>query len=119
MKSFLFAIAAAIIFAGCCNVEICREGGHDMCYISTSEWVVIDCIPLFAGNPNGRFFLIFQDTANIETNTKLLDKAVNQGNYIEVLNPVNYTTEESMIPFIFKRKLFHTSAELVMKKAED
>jgi hypothetical protein len=24
-----------------------------------------------------------------------------------------------MIPFIFKRKLFHTSAELVMKKAED
>lgn len=114
MKAYAYAIAAAVLFAGCSTVEICREGGHDMCYVCTSEWVLISCIPVFSGNPNGHGCLLFHDTAKMESNISLLEKAMDEGHYVDIINPVSFSTEESMIPFIFSRRLFHTSAELVM-----
>lgn len=114
MKAYAYAIAAAVLFAGCSTVEICREGGHDMCYICTSEWVLVDCIPVFSGDPDGNGPVLFHDTAKMETNITLLERAMNRGHYVDILNPVSFCTEEAMIPLVFKRKLFHTSAELVM-----
>lgn len=114
MRISLLTAAAALLLSGCSTVEICREGGHDMCYICTSEWVLVDCIPVVSGDPDGDGFLLFRDTANMGTNISLLEKAMNEGHYVKVLNPVSFTTEESMIPFLFSRRLFHTSAELVM-----
>jgi hypothetical protein len=85
-----------------------------MCYITTSEWVLINSIPIFSGDPDGGPSLLFADTANIDTNVTLLEKAMSKGNYVRVKNLVSYTTEESMIPLLISRKIFHTSAELVM-----
>ena len=115
MKKAFYALAASLFLAcGCCSVEICRSGGHDMCYICTSEWTLVDTVPLFSGDPDGGPFLLFADTANIKTNINLLEKAMSEGNYVRVKNLVSFTTEEAMIPILLSRKLFHTSAELVM-----
>lgn len=115
MKNLFYILIASLLLAcGCCSVEICRTGGHDMCYITTFEWVLINSIPIFSGDPDGGPSLLFADTANIDTNVTLLEKAMSKGNYVRVKNLVSYTTEESMIPLLISRKIFHTSAELVM-----
>ena len=78
MKRLAF-ILAAVALAGCSSVQICREGGHDMCCVRTSGWKLFNCIPFVSGNPEGWCCRFFSDTVKVETNIALLDKTIRDG----------------------------------------
>ncbi|MBR2355139.1 MAG: hypothetical protein IKA69_02020 [Kiritimatiellae bacterium] len=118
MKRLAF-ILAAVALAGCSSVQICREGGHDMCCVRTSGWKLFNCIPFVSGNPEGWCCRFFSDTVKVETNIALLDKTIRDGDYGSVSNLTSHVTEEPMLPLLLKRVVCHTSAELIPREASE
>ena len=110
MKRLAF-ILAAVALAGCSSVQICREGGHDMCCVRTSGWKLFNCIPFVSGNPEGWCCRFFSDTVKVETNIALLDKTIRDGDYGSVREP--------MLPLLLKRVVCHTSAELIPREPSE
>ena len=113
----LAAIFVAAALAGCSTVQICREGGHDMCWVHTSAWMLFDLVPIVSGNPEGSYCSFFRDTANVRTNIAILDRTIRDGGYDSVSNLTSHVTEEPMFPLLFYRVVCHTSAELIPKEA--
>lgn len=111
---FLLVLAAA---CGCSSVRICDAGGRTMVSIVNTGWYFLNLIPLASGspdNPNGHTCALFRQTTTIENNMKLLDYAMRQnGGYASYRNLVSYTTDESVLFFLFKRRACNSSAELL------
>ena len=128
MKRLLLLSLLGALLTGCSSVEICREGDHTLVDIENTGWYLFNVIPLAAGNPtrpNAASCRLFTATCTLENNLKMLDFAMRDyisdpaelvsARYGEV---VSYTSDESVLFFLFKRHRCHTSAELILKSEQ-
>ncbi len=112
----LAAIAAAMALAGCASVRISHEGDRSVVDIVNTGWYLFNVIPLASGNPhdpNGCSCKLFRRTVTLENNMKLLDYAMRKEGADSFGDLVSYTTDESVLFFLFKRHACHSSAELI------
>ena len=112
-RLFLLALAAAL--TGCCTVKITKDGGHDVVEVKNCGWRLFGFLTLASGNPeepNNECCLLFTDSLSLDVNMMLLDDAMRKHGYRAAKNIFSYTTNENAL-FIFCRKTYHTSAELV------
>ena len=112
-KSILCALLAAL--CGCCSVKICKEGGKDMVKVENESFRFLGCLAIWSGDPeypNQQVTLWFCDSLLLDVNMMLLDDAMRKHGYSSFRNISTYQTNEGML-FLFSRKTFHTSAELV------
>lgn len=117
MKRLLPLLAALALASGCASVRVSSEGGHTMVDITNTGWYFLNVIPIASGdpnNPNGHSCQFFQPTVTIENNMKLLDYAMRKHDARDFSELVSYTTDESVLFFLFKRHACHTSAELIL-----
>ena len=114
MKRFvLCALAAAL--CGCCSVQISKSGGRDVAEVKNYGWKLLGLVPLASGNPeepNNECCLLFTDSVFLDVNMMLLDDAMKKHGYRSFRNISTYTTTENAL-FLFNRKAYHTSAELI------
>ena len=117
MRKLLLLFAALnLLLAGCCCTKTCREGGRDMCYIENSGWKLFGHVPIASGDPihpNEDKVVWFEDTVTLDVNVNLLGRVMREGGYTGLYDLTSYRTEEIIIPFLFKRYIYHTSAELL------
>ena len=110
------AIAAAAISCGCCTVKRCSEDGREMVYVENTGWKLFDCIPIASGDPeypNREVCLWFCDSVLLEVNTMMLDDVMRKEGFKSVRSLKSHMSDEQVIPFVFKRYSYHTSAELL------
>ena len=115
MKRFALILLLAVTFAGCCTVKICKDGGHDMVEVKNCGWKIFGLWAIASGNPeepNNECCLLFTDSVFLDVNMMLLDDAMKKHGYRSFRNISTYTTSENAL-FIFSRKAYHTSAELI------
>ena len=125
MKSFLKLlfpfVMIGVLSGGCTYARVCSEGGHDICVIANSGWKFIDLIPIASGdidNPNASGTRIFADTVTLQNNLKILDRYARQRGAVGYRSLTSRTTEEHIFVMLFKRSIYHTSAELVYDAPE-
>ena len=114
MKKALFVILAAAL-AGCCNVRICSEGGHDTIEVDTSSWRLFGVFSIISGDPeypNRGVSVWFCDSLLLDVNMMLLDDVLRKNGGGSLANVSSYKTKENMF-FLFSLHTLHTSAELV------
>ena len=115
------AMSAALI-SGCASVRISEQGDRTMVDITNTGWYLLNLIPLASGDPyepNGCSCMMFRRTVTLENNVKLLEYAVKKTGAKSIDSVVSYTTDESVLFFLFKRHVCHTSAELIVPKKDD
>ena len=123
----VFALAAALLSAGCASVRISEKGDRTMVNITNTGWYLLNLIPIASGDPhepNECSCMMFRRTVTLENNVRLLDYAVRKTGAESFGSVVSYTTDESVLFFLLKRHVCHTSAELIVprkdhKKNED
>ena len=114
MKRIVLLLLAAAL-AGCCTVKISKENGRDMVEVKNCGWKFLGLLAIATGNPeepNNECCLLFTDSLFLDVNMMLLDNAMKKYGYRSFRNISTYQTNEGML-FLFSRKTFHTSAELV------
>ena len=115
MKRLLSFLLLAATFAGCCSVKICKDGGRDVVEVKNCGWKIFGLWAIASGNPeepNNECCLLFTDSVFLDVNMMLLDDAMKKHGYRSFRNVSSYTTTENAL-FIFSRKAYRTSAELV------
>lgn len=128
MKRFLAVLALTTVLSGCATAKFSHVGGRTIADINNTGWYLFNVIPLAAGNPtrpNAASCRLFTATCTLENNLKMLDFAMRDyisdpaelvsARYGEV---VSYTSDESVLFFLFKRHRCHTSAELILKSEQ-
>ena len=103
-------------FIGCVNVKTIHGDDADVVTINNEGYFLFKCIPLASGDPdspNMNRFIMFSDTLKVKTNMRLLAKETERMGAKDVSDIVTFTTEESVIPILFSRETFQTSARLV------
>jgi len=110
------ALTIALLLAtGCCAVDVSQEGGRDMVTVRNEGWKLFSCIPIASGDPiypNQEVANWFEDTVTLKTNMTLLDEAMKDRGYSGFRDITSYKRDEVVVPFLFKRYIYHTSAEL-------
>lgn len=115
LRSILVALVCAIL-AGCCSYSVATDNGRKMVYAQNNGWFLFGFIPIASGDPeyaNKEVSLWFCDSLTLEVNQMLLDEAAKKHGARGFRNLSSYTTSEPVMLFLFKRKLFNSSAELV------
>jgi len=115
MRTLALSLAAGILMAGCCSVTVSQESGHDVVSIENSRWMLFSILPLGSGDPeypNQEVTVWFTDSLMLDVNMMLLDDAMKRYDYHNFTNITTYRTDENIIPFLVKRNILHTSAEL-------
>ena len=110
MKRLLPLGLLALALSGCATAKFSNVGGRTIADVTNTGWYLLNLIPLASGNPehpNAFGCKLFSRTVTLENNIRMLDYG-----YGEV---VSYTTDESVLFFLFKRHACHTSAELIRK----
>ena len=115
------ALGAALLAgaAGCVSINSSSQGGRTLVDISNSSWLLLNVIPLASGcpeHPDAYHFRLFQNTARLENNMKLLDYAVRRAGAVDFGEIVSYTNDESVFVILFKHHVCHTSAELLFEQ---
>lgn len=121
LMGLLSFLLLALLSGGCTHARICSEGGHDICVIANSGWKFIDLIPIASGDtdrPNTAGTLLFADTVSLQNNMKILDRYARQRGAVGYRSLTSRTTEEHIFVMLFKRSIYHTSAELVYDASE-
>ena len=116
MKRLAVISALVALYAGCASVRISHEGDRTMADIVNTGWYLFNFIPLASGNPaapNGHSCRLFRGTVTLENNMRLLDYAMRKDGADDFRDLVSYTTDESVLFVLFKRRACHTSAELL------
>ena len=118
MRKLMTAAAGALLAAmlvGCTSVEVCAEGPN-MVTVQNSACYLFCFIPLFSGDPNYPNQQVcnwFEDTTKLETNMRLLDETAEARGATGYRNLVSRIEDERVFMFLLKRKVLHTSAELI------
>ena len=87
-----------------------------MCYIENSGWKLLALVPIASGNPlkpNQNSSVWFTDTVTLQVNVELLNRTIRENGYASTSDLCSYRTEEVIFPVLFKRYVYHTSAELL------
>ena len=112
-KTILFMLLASL--CGCCSVEICKEGGHDLVKVENESFRLFGIFSIWSGDPeypNRDVTLWFCDSLLLDVNMMLLDDAMRKNGYTSFKDISTYETSEDML-FLFCRKKLHTSADLI------
>lgn len=125
MKRLLPLGLLALALSGCATAKFSNVGGRTIADVTNTGWYLLNLIPLASGDPehpNAFGCKLFSRTVTLENNIRMLDYAMRDyisdpaeladTRYGEV---VSYTTDESVLFFLFKRHACHTSAELIRK----
>ena len=115
MKKTLAFLALFALAAGCASVDVCNKG-NDMVVVRNSGCFLFCAIPLFSGDPdypNQQVCNWFDNTVKLETNMRLLAEEAERQGATGVRNLASHMDDERILWFIVKRKVYHTSAELV------
>lgn len=123
MKRLLPLLIPALALAGCATAKFSDVGGRTIADVTNTGWYLFNLIPLASGNPehpNAVGCKLFSRTVTLENNLRLLDYAMRDyiNNPAELANArygevISYTTDESVLFFLFKRHACHTSAEII------
>ena len=111
----ILAAACAVGLSGCASVNVASEG-TDTVLITNSGGYLFRFIPILSGDPdypNQEVCNWFDDTVTLKTNIRLLDEEVAKRKASGYRNLVSSTYDESVLLFLFKRKVLRTSAELI------
>ena len=111
----LAGLTAATLMTGCASVDVSNKGA-DMVVVQNSGCFLLGCIPLFSGDPdypNKQVCNWFSNTVKLETNMRLLAEEAGRQGATGVRNIASHMDDEGILWFIVKRKVYHTSAELV------
>ena len=109
------ALLILLAATGCSSYEICTSGGKTMCYIENSNWALFNVFPIASGDylhPNENASVWFTDTVELKNNIYILDRAMTTHKYRNVKDLCSYKSDEVVIPLLFIRHIYHTSAEL-------
>ena len=123
MKNTIFKSAVGVFAAGllalsmtgCASVDVSNQG-KNMVVVENSGCFLFYFIPLFSGDPdypNQQVCNWFSNTVKVETNIRLLEEEAGKQGAHGLKNIVSHRDDETVIPLIFKRKIYKTSAELV------
>lgn len=112
-----------LALTGCATAKFSDVGGRTIADVTNTGWYLFNIIPLASGDPehpNAVSCKLFSRTVTLENNLRLLDYAMRdyisdpaelaRARYGEV---ISYTTDESVLFFLFKRHACHTSAEII------
>lgn len=124
MKRLLSLTLLAALLSGCATAKFSNVGGRTIADVTNTGWYLFNVIPIASGDPqhpNAVGCRFFSRTVTLENNLRMLDYAMRDylsdpkelasARYGEV---VSYTTDESVLFFLFKRHACHTSAELIL-----
>ena len=121
MKRLLPLLFLAL--AGCATARFSNVGGRTIADVTNTGWYLFNVIPLASGNPaepNAVGCRLFSNTVTLENNLRMLDFAMRDylSDPAELAHTrfgevISYTTDESVLFFLFKRHACHTSAELI------
>ena len=117
MKRMALILMCALL-GGCATVTVSREGGT-MVNIENSGWYLLNFIPIASGNParpNSCTTSLFSKTVTLESNVKMLDKAIRDEGAVAVRDINSFTIDEHILLILLKRHAYHTSAQLLTKE---
>ena len=119
MRNGLLSCLAAltlVLLAGCCSYDVAVDGNRKVVFAQNTGWFLLGFIPIASGDPeyaNQEVSLWFCDSLTLEVNQMLLDEAARKHGARDFRNLSSYTSSEPVMFFLFKRKIFNSSAELV------
>ena len=112
-----------LALTGCATAKFSDVGGRTIADVTNTGWYLFNIIPLASGDPehpNAVSCKLFSRTVTLANNLRLLDYAMRdyisdpaelaRARYGEV---ISYTTDESVLFFLFQRHACHTSAEII------
>lgn len=115
MKKALFSLISAALLAGCATIRSSDAGGRQMVDIENTCWMLLYCIPLASGEPNEPNEVLcraFQNSATLENNMRMLDRARKEAGATRVENLASRFSDTTYL-FLLNRYSCQTSAELV------
>lgn len=115
MKKALFSLISAALLAGCATIRSSDAGGRQMVDIENTCWMLLYCIPLASGEPNEPNEVLcraFQNSATLENNMRMLDRARKEAGATRVENLASRFSNTTYL-FLLNRYSCQTSAELV------
>lgn len=115
MKKALFSLISAALLAGCATIRSSDAGGRQMVDIENTCWMLLYCIPLASGEPNEPNEVLcraFQNSATLENNMRMLDRARKESGATRVENLASRFSDTTYL-FLLNRYSCQTSAELV------
>ena len=115
MKKALFSLISAALLAGCATIRSSDAGGRQMVDIENTCWMLLYCIPLASGEPNEPNEVLcraFQNSATLENNMKMLDRARKEAGATRVENLASRFSDTTYL-FLLNRYSCQTSVELV------
>lgn len=115
MKKALFSLISAALLAGCATIRSSDAGGRQMVDIENTCWMLLYCIPLASGEPNEPNDVLcraFQNSATLENNMRMLDRARKEAGATRVENLASRFSDTTYL-FLLNRYSCQTSAELV------
>lgn len=110
-----FALLAAL-FAGCASVSVDTQGAN-MVVVQNSGCFLFCVMPLWSGDPdypNQQVCNWFDNTVKLDTNMRLLQETAAEKHARGIRNIASHMDDESIFWFILKRKVYRTSAELIL-----
>lgn len=108
--------SAFAFFSGCAVIDVSDKGSHTMVSVHNTGWELFSCIPIASGNPdrpNRISCRLFTDTATLENNVKMLDRAVKALDASGYKDLSSSIVDETVLFILVNRRVYHTSAELV------
>ena len=131
MKRVLMPLLA-LACAGCLTSEVSRtmEGvpgdgamAHSITVdIENSGWYLLNCIPLFCGDPHGLdrcSTTLFRDTLTLQTNLDALCRVIEREQGYALGTVFSHEESESYLTFIVVRHGYHTCATLMKTTGDE
>lgn len=116
IRSFGALAIVPLLLSGCVSVDVTKDGGRETVLIENSVCKIFCSLPLVSGDPdypNQEVGTWFENTMTLETNLRLLDQTVCEQGARTFKDLQSYRADEQIIPFILKRYMLYTSAEIV------
>ncbi|MBO7721217.1 MAG: hypothetical protein J6T01_02305 [Kiritimatiellae bacterium] len=129
MKAVCTALAASALCAavfGCASVKrlgdfrgVKVEGGAEpvgVVDVYNTNWFLFSVLPIVSGdtdNPGGWTTKFFRNTATVENQLKMLEAEAKRAGASRAVNVATFTTDESVLLFLFLREKYHTMAVLI------
>lgn len=111
----LLVLSLALV-SGCCSYTVAAVDGRKTVYAQNNGWFLFGLIPIASGDPeyaNREVCIWFCDSLTLEVNQMILDEAARKHGARGFRNLSSYTSSEPAMFFLFKRKTFNSSAELI------
>lgn len=118
-------LALALVLSGCATIRRTelkpgtKVGGYDAIEsveIRNTNWLLLTLLPIGSGdpdNPNGWTTCLFQNTATLDNQLKMLDAEAKRVGASRAVDVASVTSDETVLILCFLREKYHTTAVLV------